>query len=121
MATISLQTITESGLTPTMTAAAGGGDQFLNSRGDVFLFVENGSGSSVTVTVTAQTTTFSDEKYGSSTKANITKAVSAAGQAMIGPFAPNAFNDSSGYVQVSYSSATSVTVAAIRFNRHGEN
>lgn len=104
-----------------MTAAAAGGDQFLNSRGDIFLYVKNDSASPVTVTITAQTTSFEDEKYGSSTKANITESVAASGISFIGPLAPKAFNNSSGYVQVSYSSATSVTVAAIRFNRHGEN
>lgn len=111
MATLSRQSVTESGLAPTYSSAAGGGDDFVN-RGKEFIHVKNGSGSSITVTVTAQNTDADNNVFGSLTKSDASGAVAAGDDAFFGPFPPAAFN-SSGKASITYSSATSVTVAVL--------
>lgn len=112
MATLTATTVDEAGVEPTLDAAAGGGDQFLNN-GVEFLYVKNGGGGSITVTITAQTTT-GTTSLGQITKANASQAVSAGAEAFIGPFPKAAFNDSNGYAQVTYSGVTSVEVKVLK-------
>lgn len=113
MATIAVQTYNESGTDLTMSSAAGGGDQFVNTGKEVII-IYNGDASGKTVTVTAQTTSFTDSKYGSSVKEDQDVTVSAGGVAIMGPFPRQAFNDGSGYVQITYSAVTSLEVAVAR-------
>lgn len=95
-------------------AASSGGDAILNTRGDVFLYVTNGGGSSINVTLAAvQTTRPADGTFPASTFGNQVVAVPNGQSRLIGPIPP-AFNDANGKVQVTYSSVTSVTVAAFR-------
>ena len=49
MATISVQTITESGITPTFASATADGD-VMDNDGSTFLLVKNGGESSITIT-----------------------------------------------------------------------
>lgn len=112
MATLTVQDAAETG-GHTLSAAAGGGDQFKND-GRTFLLVLNEDASGITVTVTAQATAFSDALMGPATKSDGGGAVAAGKAALFGPFKQAAFNDSSGFVQVTYSAVTSVTVAAIK-------
>lgn len=108
MATLTVQQIAVTGITPSFASAAVGGDQFLNN-GKCFLEVKNGSGGDITVTIATQATT------GGYAVADQTVTVAATtGDKMIGPFPPDLFNDSSGYVQVTYSGVTSLTVGAFR-------
>jgi hypothetical protein len=58
MALLSLQTITAAGITPTYGAATSGGDKVALAAGNVFLHVKNGGGSTVTVTITTQSSTY---------------------------------------------------------------
>lgn len=86
-------------------AAAAGGDRFLNT-GNEQLYVKNGGGGSINVTIDAQ----SD---GGVSYTDPVIAVAAGAEKLIGRFDPRKFNDSSGYVNISYSGVSSVTVAVI--------
>lgn len=109
MAELTVQNIALTGLNPSYAAAAAGGDTFDND-GSTFFHIKNGSGGSVTVTLTTAGTY---PKQGIAL-ADQQVAVPAGEERMIGPFDKGAFNDSNGEISVSYSSATSVTVAAIK-------
>lgn len=115
MATLTVATIAEAGVALSAVAAAGGGDQFINA-GDArtFLYVNNGGGSSITVTITAQVASASVPGKGLMTKANGGGSVTNGTAKLFGPFPAEMFNDASGYVQVTYSGVTSVTVQAFR-------
>jgi len=113
MADLTIQNVTEAGIDPTMESAAAGGDAALND-GRVILLINNGDASSHTVTVTAQTTSFDDQQYGDATKSDASILVPAGSEALIGPFAPQAFNDSNGDIQITYDAVTSMTIAALK-------
>ena len=49
MATLTVQQVTQTGLNPSLVAAAGGGDEFVNG-GDIFVEVDNQDASATTVT-----------------------------------------------------------------------
>ena len=112
MAELTLQQITEAGGAVTYASAAGGGDTADNS-GNTFLHIKNGSESSITVTITAQTTTVENTIYGDLTKANASIAIAGTGEAFIGPFKPAAFNDTDSEIAITYSAVTSLTIAAL--------
>lgn len=112
MALINRQQFAEAGFTPSLVAAAAGGDTIVNDDGKTILHVVNGGGASINVTITAQTTNASNNTFGSLTKGNIVVAVPAGQQRFIGPFPKAAFNQTNGQVAISYSAVTSVTVAA---------
>lgn len=117
MATLTRQNLVEAGLTATYVAASGGGDQVDNSDGRTFLHIKNGSGGSITVTVAEQITgtTVEDPGLGTLTKSSIVKAIAASGEAFLGPFKKQAFNDVNSRIQITYSGVTSLTIAAIKF------
>ncbi len=114
MATLTVQDIVEAGLTPSLSAAAGGGDQFiLDSAQRVFFWADNASGGAITVTIAAQITAKEVAGFGSMTRDDLAVSVGAGVQKLIGPIA-NAFTDTSGFAQVTYSGVTSLTVAAVK-------
>jgi hypothetical protein len=114
MATLTVQTFSELGLTATYASCAGGGDVVANN-GDTVLHVKNGSGGSITVTVTKQSSaTINDPVYGVMTKANVAVAIGAGAEAFIGPFKVDGFNNSSGQIAITYSGVTSLTIVAIK-------
>jgi hypothetical protein len=117
MATLSVQDLTAAGLNATYNSA-GAGDQFTND-GATFLHVKNGSGSSVTVTLTAQKTSIDDSTYGVLTISDATVSVPGSGDRFFGPFPPAVFNDANGKAQISYSATSSVTVAVLRSKKRG--
>ena len=95
-------------LVESLTAAIADGHKFAND-GNVWLEVENGSASPITVTVTATQTIFSLAVE------DLVVTVAAGGRRKIGPFPPSVFNQSgadSGQVYVDYSGIISVTVGA---------
>jgi hypothetical protein len=108
MATLTPQVVALSGLNPTYAAAAAGGDKCpVSDR--TFLHVKNGGGSPITVTLTATAAVRGQ------TVANLTVSVPASGERMIGPIQPDLFQSpTDGLCAIGYSSATSVTVAALR-------
>jgi hypothetical protein len=108
MATLSVQSISRSGLKPTMASASGSGDKFPHAP-NRYIEVDNGSGSSVDVTVASQ---YSGVPQGLSSS-DLTVAVPAGERRLIGPFSERAFADTDGNVNMSYSASSSVTVAAI--------
>lgn len=116
MATLTVQTVTSSGVTPTYVSAAVAGDQVANPDGDTFVHVKNTSTASKVVTVTAQQTSVSNVPgYGTLTKSSVTVTVPATtGDKLIGPFPLLAFNNASGRLAVTYSAVTSLTIAALR-------
>jgi len=102
MATLTINRITELGLTGSLESCATGGDSFLNS-GIEFIRVENQHASQAySVTVTAQSVNFTHGTYGAVTKANVVKTVSAGNVAFFGPFKQRAFNDADEKVQLTY-------------------
>lgn len=107
MATLTRQQILNTGTTVTYAAAAGGGDKCL--PGDTtWIEVVNGSGSSIDVTVNSQT----PSNYG--TDEDLVVAVAAGATDRIGPLPANRFAASAdGLVAWTYSSATTITVAAV--------
>lgn len=118
MATLTPISSAEAGAVVTFTAAAAGGDQFRNNnnRGRFILLVDNSDASPMTVTITAQDTSTAIPSFGTVTKANGGGSVTNGTIETFGPF-DEAFEDSSGNVQITYSSVTSVTVSVIELPR----
>lgn len=108
MATLTPQAVTVGGLAATYASAASGGDKVPPSD-RVFLHVKNGSASPITVTLAANPT-----PRGLAVTAP-TVSVPASGDRFIGPLTTDSFAAASdGLVAVTYSSNTTVTVAALR-------
>lgn len=109
MALLNIQTITAPGLAPTYGSANAGGDKVSLAATNVFLHVKNGGGSSVTVTVTTQST-----NYKGLTVPDRTVSVPASGERMIGPLDPSLHADINQQASIGYSAVTSLTIAALR-------
>lgn len=108
MAELSPQEVVLAGITPTLGAATGGGDEFVNS-GREFLHIKNGDGSPITVTVNSQAACNQGSDH------DIAVVVPAStGEKFIGPFPKDRFNDSDGKVQITYTAVSSVTVGLVR-------
>ena len=117
MALLVAQTIVEAGIVPSYAAATGGGDTLNNSAGDNMLHIKNGSGSPITVTVTAQNATFAVPSVGDTTKANAVEVIANGTESMMGPFPTGAFNDSANLIAITYSDVTSLTIGAFKLPR----
>jgi hypothetical protein len=114
MANLTISTLTEDGDTIALASAAGAGDEYVNDRkGNTFIYIDNQDASSTTVTATVQNTSVVVDGYGTLTKTDRVVAVPAGEQRWIGPL-PQAFNDSNGRVQLTYSSVVSLSVAAVK-------
>lgn len=109
MATLTVQVIARAGLTPTLAAAASGGDEFAN-EGYTFVEVVNAHASaSRTITIVTQST------VDSQAVADRTVVVAGPARAFIGPFATGTYNTANDRVQLTYSdSAANLTVGAFR-------
>lgn len=105
MAALSIQTVSPAGAAISWSSAAGGGDTINPSR-DTLLAVKNDDASPTTVTITVPGTT----SYGGANP-DVALAV-AAGAVALFRVLPT-FADTDGLVDVSYSSVTSLSVAAI--------
>lgn len=111
MPLIPTETVVESGLDATYTAADVGGDTIVND-GRTILHLKNTDAAPSTVTVTAENTSTSKPGWGDLAKANAQVVVPATDERFLGPFPPNAF----GQVGVlSYSSVTALTIAVLRY------
>ena len=107
MATLTVQELTTANLTAAYSAVEAGGDEFIND-GNTFLHIRNTAGASITVTVASK---ISPVPKGLA-QANITITLGGTVDVFSGFFSPEAYNDSSGMVQLTYS-ATQLTIAAI--------
>jgi hypothetical protein len=97
--------ITVAGTTTTLGACAADGNQFLN-YGTEFVEVRNANAETLAVTVTTPVT------LGGLGLADVYVTVPATtGDKLIGPFRPDYFNDSNGYVQIAFERATNCTIA----------
>lgn len=101
-----------------LTAAAGGGDSFVNT-GREYLVVNNASGGSITVTFSSNGAGAVCSFGKTSTAHDEGGAVAAGATRVFGPFKPAQFNDSNGRVQVTYSGVTSLTVNPFSFPNAG--
>lgn len=102
MALLTINKVLETGLTSNLESCDTNGDEFLNS-GIEFLMVSNSHASQAyNITISAQSTSFTHATYGSVTKANVVKTVSAGQVAFLGPFKQRAFDDSDRKVQITY-------------------
>ena len=116
MATLSVQTIVDSGLTGSL-AAVGASDQFIDDgSGRTFIEVANASGSSINVTITAITTSATVPGVGAVTIADIVVAVGNGVTKAIGPFPTGMYNNGSGLVLFTCSATSSVTAKALQIN-----
>lgn len=114
MASLSAVNPVISGAVATAVSAAVGGDAIPNPRGNVMVLVTNGGGSSITATLAAtQTARPADPTFPPMTLGNQAVSIAAGVAKLIGPIPP-AFNDVNGFVQMTYSAVTSVTVQVIQ-------
>jgi hypothetical protein len=107
MATLTVQTATNSGATLTFAAVAAS-DVFTNDGDTVALF-DNGSGGNIVITATAAGT-----PGGLSLSDVVTANIATATIGVIGPFDPTYFNDSNGQVTLASDVTSSVTVAILK-------
>jgi len=106
MATLTVQQIVIGGLEPAAEeAAAALGDVFPNN-GRTYLKVTDTGTTAPVVTITSQVACNQGETH------TYTVTVQSGEYRLIGPFPPNQFNNSSGQVEITYSSETDVTVTA---------
>lgn len=94
MATLISQRIIEAGKIPALTALDASND-FLNT-GSQFIYFNNRSGVSKTITVTAEVTSIRSPLYGDIVKNDAVIVVPNGAAGMIGPFAIESYNDEDG-------------------------
>ncbi len=109
MARLTVQALSTAGLTPTFMAAATVlGDEFLND-GHTFLYVKNSVAATNAVIIASKVSPIPVGLVA----INVTVDVTASGEKLSGFFKQDAYNDSSGCVQMSYTTHTGLTLAAI--------
>lgn len=106
MTVLTVGTISVSGVVTNLQAVSSA-DEFAND-GRTFLDVNNGSGSSVTVTFTTPGT------VGGIAIENPANAVAAGTRKRFGPFDPSVFNAADGNVDVAFSATTTITAEPVR-------
>jgi hypothetical protein len=107
MALLPTQVVAPTGTALTFTAASGGGDTCVTGS-DVQLYVKNGSGSSITVTLATPGTVDGDLAI-----ADRTVTVAAGAETAV-PMTDLYRNPSTGVASITYSAVTTVTVAVVR-------
>lgn len=113
MATLTTQVITRAGVADSLTAAAGGGDAMACGSG-MFLRINNGGGSPITVTlVVPSARTYEPNVAITSPAISVTNGTSK----MIGPVDATFADPSTGLCTVSYSGVTTVTVGAFNLQQ----
>lgn len=105
MALIAAQAVSLAGLTPSFAAAAN--TDTVAADGRTALWVKNGSGGSINVTVITTAT------VGGLAVADLVVAVSAGAEKIIGPFPRSLFGNAQNQADIDYSSITTVTRAAV--------
>jgi hypothetical protein len=111
-ATLAVTTMSRSGFdmeTVAVAADAAKSDKWLNT-GAEFVAVKNGGGSPITLTLTFGAGAVVDGVTPTSKTVSVTNGHTF----LVGPFPPGLYNDANGYMIVSYSAVTSVTVAVVK-------
>jgi hypothetical protein len=80
-----------------------------------YLHIKNGAASAVTATIAPAVATIYQEGVGNVTVPSIQVTVAASGEEIVGPF-PSAYIQADGTIGITWSSAASVTFAALRLN-----
>lgn len=113
MALLTVQTADRGGLnlTDSDVAASAGGDSFAND-GNTALYVLNGSGGDITVTLVFGTGAAVDGQ----SPTNRTVVVEAGKAEIIGPFPTQYYNDGNGRMNVTYSGVTTLTVLPFKLS-----
>jgi hypothetical protein len=113
MAVIAIQTVVDTGITPTLAAATSSDTVQDDGQARTYLEVVNGGGGSINVTIPSQQANVQVPGVGVLTVADIVVAVTNGQRRFIGPFS-RAYINASGNVTVNFSGITSVTVGAFR-------
>lgn len=108
-----LQSVSSSaGVAMSVAGCSSGGDKFLNTGREILVFQATSSnsanGTACVVTVAAQAADSYGQAAASVTAHNIVASVAASsafGLTVLGPFPPSLYNDSNGFVNISYSVA----------------
>jgi len=106
MATLTVETLSLTGLNATYNAVSAS-DEFANN-GNIYIHVKNGDVSANTVSITTPKT------FEGLAVADAGGSVPAGEDRFFGPFKPGLFNDASGNVTVTHSNTTSNTIAVIK-------
>jgi len=114
MAELTVETISRSGLNPSLVAADSGGDTAQQDGDAVFLYVNNADSAGKQVTVTAKNTAKQVPGWGELSASDAVASVPAGEFRLIGPFPRAPYT---GTLEISYDDVTSVTVAAIKLPR----
>lgn len=115
--TLTVQELSETAYTQSLSSAdTANGNRVLNPNGDVFFILSNPGGSTADVIFDAASSSVEVPGYGPLTKSDLTVSLGATTTKLVGPFAKRAWNDSSGYVQLTFSGAGSnaVTLKALK-------
>ena len=112
MATIVAQKILQSGLIPTYSAASAGGDKLANT-GVQYFHVKNASGVTITANVVPVVTVYIYPVLGKLVKETASLVLTAGQSGFLGPFETGAFNDTQGFITITCTAITSVTLAAL--------
>lgn len=108
MATVSTQSVTLTGTPIAFSPASGGGDKFTPDDATVLL-IKNGGGASITATIVTPWTGPAGLAL-----ADATVPVAAGAEVLVGAFAGPYWAGASGLADITWSSTTSVTWAAVR-------
>lgn len=118
MATLTVQSLSQSGLTPSLSAAASGGDDFVCADDQRhFVEMDNEDASSHTLTIAAQRSTAQQSGVGDVAVSDISVAVAAGARGLVGPITSAYIRSSDGKVEMTYDAVTSVTVGAFKVPR----
>lgn len=113
MAALSIQTVVDTGIVPSLAAVNNGDTVADDGTNRTYVEVANGGGGSINVTVPAQQTSVVVPGVGSLTVADIVIAVANGTRKLIGPFS-RAYINTAGNVTLNYSGTTSVTAGAFK-------
>lgn len=105
MALLTTQQMTSAGAAITLATAAGGGDTADISNGRTFLWVKNGSGAPITVTVVTP-----GDVEGLAITDRTVSVPATTGERLIGPLNPAVYGS---VASITYSGVTSLTIAAV--------
>lgn len=113
MATLTVQKPAATPVDISYAACAAGGDKFLND-GKTQIHIKNASAGAITVTFTAGASNANTCNFGVTGTAHQRQEVIPAGaNRLIGFFDKDRYNDTDGYVNMTYSGVTTLTIAVL--------